>query len=76
MKGKLMSNLSLAANPEGAWTRFWRLLSRFDEALSVREVDILQRRVGRLEEQVAELRSKIADSAAGATTVADDRKSH
>jgi hypothetical protein len=71
-----MSNLSPAANPERRWTRFWRFLSQFDEALSVREVDILQRRVGWLEEQVAELRSKIADSAAGATTVADDRKSH
>ena len=70
-----MSNLSPATNPESRWTRFWRFLRQFEEALNAREVDFLQRRVGRLEGQVAEMRSKKADSAAGATTMANDRQS-
>jgi len=70
-------NLPPAVNPESRWTRFWRLLSQFDEALSTSEVDILDRRITRLEEQVAELRSNKADHpAAGVTTVVDGRRSH
>jgi hypothetical protein len=58
-----MSNLSPAAKPESTWMRFWRFLSEFEEALNAREVDFLERRIGRLEGQVAELRTKKADSA-------------
>ena len=71
-----MSNLVSAANRDSKWTRFWRFLREFDETMDVSEVEILQRRVGRLEKQIAELKNKEAGSAAGATTLADDRKSH
>ena len=71
-----MSNLVSAANRESKWTRFWRFLREFAEAIDVSEVEILQRRVGRLEKQIAELKNEEASSATGATTVADDRKSH
>jgi hypothetical protein len=71
-----MSNLVSAANRESKWTRFWRFLRELDEAIHVSEVEILERRVGRLEKQMAELKNKEAGSAIGATTLADDRKSH
>jgi hypothetical protein len=71
-----MSNLVSAANRDSKWTRFWRFLREFGEAMDVSEVEILQRRVGRLEKQIAELKNKEAGSAAAATTLADDRKSH
>jgi hypothetical protein len=71
-----MNNLVSVANRESKWTRFWRFLREFDEAIDVSEVEILQRRVGRLEKQMAELKNEEAGSATGATTVADDRKSH
>jgi hypothetical protein len=34
-----MSNLVSAANREGKWTRFWRFLREFDEAIGVSEVE-------------------------------------
>ena len=71
-----MSNLVSAANRDSKWTKVWRFLREFGEAMDVSEVEILQRRVGRLEKQIAELKHKEAGSAAGATTLADDRKSH
>ena len=71
-----MSNLYPAANRESRWARFWRRLQRFEEALNDSPVEILQRRVSRLEGQLAELTSKEKESAARAFTAADDRKSH
>jgi hypothetical protein len=71
-----MSNLVSAANRDSKWTRFWRFLRAFDEAVDVSEVEILQRRVRRLEKQMAELKNKEADSAAGAKTLVNDRTSH
>jgi len=71
-----MSNLVSAANRESKWTRFWRFLREFEEAIDVSEVEILQRRVGRLEKQMAELKNGEAASATGARALADGRKSH
>jgi hypothetical protein len=70
-----MSNLVSAANRDSKWARFWRFLRAFDEAMDVSEVEILQRRVGRLERQMTELKNEEAGSAAGVGTLADDRKS-
>jgi hypothetical protein len=58
-----MSNLVSGANRESKWTKFWRFLREFDEAIDVSEVEILQRRVGRLEKQMAELKNEEAGSA-------------
>jgi hypothetical protein len=63
-----MSHLSSAVNRGSKWTRLWRFLREFEEAMDVGEVEILHRRVSKLEEQVAELKSEEAGSAAGAPT--------
>jgi hypothetical protein len=71
-----MSNLVSAANRESKWTRFWRFLREFDEAIDSQRGRNTTRRVGRLEKQMAELKNEQAGSATGATTVSDDRESH
>lgn len=56
-----MNQISLSAHAEGFWLRTWRHLSAIDEAMSasgvasVNEVEALDRRLTRLEEQVLKL---------------------
>ncbi|WP_213742260.1 hypothetical protein [Bradyrhizobium sp. dw_411] len=56
-----MNQISLSARAEGFWLRTWRHLSAIDEAMSasgvasVNEIEALDRRLTRLEEQVLKL---------------------
>jgi hypothetical protein len=52
-----MSNLSSATRRESGWIRFWRFVRQFEEAMDMSEVEILQRRLSRLEREVADLKS-------------------
>ncbi len=56
-----MNQISLSVRAEGFWRRTWRHLSAIDEAMSssgvasVNEIEALDRRLTRLEEQVLKL---------------------
>ncbi len=56
-----MNHISLRGRAEASWLRTWRHLSAIDEAMSssgiasVNEVEALDRRLKRLEEQVLKL---------------------
>jgi hypothetical protein len=56
-----MNQISLAVRAEGFWLRTWRHLSAIDEAMSssgiasVNEIEAVDRRLTRLEEQVLKL---------------------
>ncbi len=56
-----MDQISLSRRSEGFWLRTWRHLSAIDEAMSssgvasVNEVEALDRRLTRLEEQMVKL---------------------
>jgi hypothetical protein len=48
-----MSNLSSAINRESIWRRIWQFIRQFEEAIDRSEVEILHRRVSKLEPEVA-----------------------
>ena len=56
-----MDRSSLSESAEGFWLRAWRYLNAIDEAMSasgvasVNEIEVLDRRLTRLEEQVLDL---------------------
>jgi hypothetical protein len=52
-----VSKASEATPTENWWSRFWRLLRDFGEAMDTSAVDILHRRVSALEREVAEIRA-------------------
>jgi hypothetical protein len=60
-KEREMDRSSLSESAEGFWLRAWRYLSAIDEAMSasgvasVNEIEVLDRRLTRLEEQVLDL---------------------
>lgn len=46
-----------ATPSENRWSRFWRRLSDFAEAMDTSEMEILYRRVSALEREVAEIKT-------------------
>ena len=52
-----MGETSQATPSESWWSRFWRLLRDFEEAMDTSAVDILHRRISVLEREVAEIKA-------------------
>jgi hypothetical protein len=55
--GGLMSDTSNSTRPESRWSRFLGFLRWLDQAMEATETDILDRRLRRLEREVAQLKA-------------------
>lgn len=66
-----MGKTSQATPSESWWSRFWRLLRDFEEAMDTSAVDFLHHRISLLEREVAEI--KADRSGAREIKVEDDR---
>ena len=52
-----MSDTPSNTRPESRWSRFLRFLGGLEQAMETTETDILDRRLSRLEREVAELKA-------------------
>jgi hypothetical protein len=66
-----MSETPQATPSENWWSRFWRRLREFEEAMDTSAVEVLHRRISVLEREVAEINANRSE--AGEIHVEGDR---